>query len=251
VARKPRLHALEPRVLLDAAGAATVADAAANDAPDAPAPEPGPSADEPADAGADADLAAILAHFETSESETSGSEGDGAGSDSGTSTDSDGAAGASSEPASDATATATASADLALPDWPVTDKDTPFTFGVGNNPADDVITVGFAGTESVTLTADHGSFTALGDTSGLDAFSGLNTDTLVLTGTEAAVNTALDGLTYSPDANFAGMDTLRVEVAGAIDTTTMDVQPVADGRASIRRREIRASTKRRPSPSPP
>ncbi len=59
----------------------------------------------------------------------------------------------------------------------------------------------------VTLSADHGKV-SLGSTSGLTFTDGDGTDdaTMTFRGTISAVNGALDGLTFAPDANYDGAD---------------------------------------------
>jgi VCBS repeat-containing protein len=61
----------------------------------------------------------------------------------------------------------------------------------------------------VTLGVDHGKLT-LGSTVGLTTVSGNNSATVVVTGTQTAVNNALNGLTYAPDANHFGSDTFTI-----------------------------------------
>ncbi|MCP3938783.1 MAG: hypothetical protein GY708_25830, partial [Actinomycetia bacterium] len=61
----------------------------------------------------------------------------------------------------------------------------------------------------VTLSVTNGTLT-LATTAGLTSFSGDGTGTVVLQGTKAAVNTALDGLSYQPTGDYVGADTLNV-----------------------------------------
>ena len=108
------------------------------------------------------------------------------------------------------------------------------------DPATDVV--------QVTLDATHGTFT-LDGTAGLDfAFSdgdgtgagdGSADAHVVVRGTPDALNAALDGATYTPDANFNGSDTITLETddlgqTGApgpltdTDTVAVTVTPVND-----------------------
>jgi hypothetical protein len=63
----------------------------------------------------------------------------------------------------------------------------------------------------ITLSVDDGLLTRAG-TTGLTFTTGDGTDdaAMTFTGTLTAVNAALDGLTYTPDADFAGTDTLTI-----------------------------------------
>ncbi|MBL8849455.1 MAG: hypothetical protein JNG89_07215, partial [Planctomycetaceae bacterium] len=92
---------------------------------------------------------------------------------------------------------------------------------------------------SVTLTAEHGTLTVSGNTTGLASLSGNGTDVVVLTGSVTAVNTALSTTTLTPAPDFYG--TASVEIAtvelnpgvGAspvtdTDTFELDVRPVND-----------------------
>ena len=64
---------------------------------------------------------------------------------------------------------------------------------------------------AVTLTVTDGVLT-LGSTVGLGSLSGNGTNSISFTGTAAEINTALDGLSYQPDSDFNGTDTLSVFV---------------------------------------
>jgi len=83
------------------------------------------------------------------------------------------------------------------------------TFSAGNANAITVSDVDLgAGNITVTLTVGHGSL-ALGTTNNVSA-TGNGTGTVQVTGTAANVNTALDGLVYTPNANFNGDDTIHI-----------------------------------------
>lgn len=85
-------------------------------------------------------------------------------------------------------------------------------FSAANNNA---LTVadGDAGVDplQVTLTVGHGKLT-LGGTTGLVFSAGDGSDdaTMIFTGTAAAINSALSGLTYVPDSNYSGADSLAI-----------------------------------------
>ncbi|MEP0940453.1 MAG: Ig-like domain-containing protein [Rhizobiaceae bacterium] len=93
-------------------------------------------------------------------------------------------------------------------------EDTGLVFSViGGNAisiGDIDIASGDPGTTSVTLSVDHGTLTAsLGSGAGV---VGDGTDTVVLSGTVAQVNAALDGLLYTGVADFHGGDLISVSV---------------------------------------
>jgi hypothetical protein len=90
----------------------------------------------------------------------------------------------------------------------------------------------------VTLAVDHGGL-QLGSTAGLSAVSGDGSGSVVLRGGVAAVNAALQGLVYTPDADFFGADTLTVTTndlgnTGApgaledVDSVSLFVSPIND-----------------------
>jgi len=68
-----------------------------------------------------------------------------------------------------------------------------------------------AGNLTVTLSVNHGVLTLSG-TAGLSfgPGDGTNDATMTFTGTQAAVNAALNGLVYTPNADFNGSDTLTI-----------------------------------------
>ncbi len=91
----------------------------------------------------------------------------------------------------------------------------------------------------VTLDAAHGTLT-LGDTTNL-TFSGQGTDSLILTGTQAAINAALaNGLIYAPTLNSQLADVLKITASdqghngtGVPLSTTQDVGIVVTAADSI------------------
>jgi VCBS repeat-containing protein len=72
---------------------------------------------------------------------------------------------------------------------------------------------------TVALTATHGTLT-LGSTAGLSGLSGNNTAAVGFSGTLAAVNAALNGLTFHPEANYSGPASLGINVNDQGNTGT-------------------------------
>ena len=99
-----------------------------------------------------------------------------------------------------------------VPGPQTTTQDTALVFSTGNANA---ISIGDAdaGTSpvEVTLTASQGTLTLAG-TAGLTFTSGDGGDdaTMTFTGTIAAINVALDGMTFMPDSMFAGSALLTI-----------------------------------------
>ena len=84
-----------------------------------------------------------------------------------------------------------------------TDEDAPLTINgitISDIDASEVL---------VTLNVSHG-LVSLSDISGLSSVSGDGTSSVTLRGSLAEVNQAVQGLVYTPDANFYGTDTLSV-----------------------------------------
>jgi len=91
-------------------------------------------------------------------------------------------------------------------------EDMPGTFSTGNGNEISVSDPDAgAGSLIVTLSVAHGLLTLSG-TNGLAFGAGDGSDdaTMTFTGTAAAINTALNGLTYAPTANYEGADTLSI-----------------------------------------
>ncbi|HWI64286.1 MAG TPA: Ig-like domain-containing protein, partial [Symbiobacteriaceae bacterium] len=96
-----------------------------------------------------------------------------------------------------------------------------------------------AGTFLVNLSVAHGRLT-FGSTTGLTFTAGVNGQAAIaVTGTQTAINTALADLTYRPDQDYHGADTLTLSVSdqgntgtgGALslnDTVALTVTPVND-----------------------
>ncbi|MGY4531322.1 VCBS repeat-containing protein [Pseudomonas sp. TE3786] len=85
------------------------------------------------------------------------------------------------------------------------------------------------------LTVAHGSLTVGALVGSGVTVSGSGTGTLVLTGSQLAINAALQGLTYKPVADYNGNDLLHITSTDGTATTSHDVaitiNPVADIRA--------------------
>jgi VCBS repeat-containing protein len=87
---------------------------------------------------------------------------------------------------------------------------------------------------SVTLTADHGAL-ALAQTTGLTLIDGNGSDgTLAFSGSAAAINAAIDGLRFTPVADYHGPASLNLTASDGIAavqsaSVALTVSPVADG----------------------
>lgn len=134
-----------------------------------------------------------------------------------------------------------------VPGTQAVDEEATLTFSAGNGNQLRVGDVDSPGTSyQVTLGVAHGTLTLSG-TGGLAFATGDGTAdaTMSFTGSEAAVNAALDGLTYTPAANYNGADglTITVDDQGSTgidpggpnpaneqdsDTVTIEVAPVND-----------------------
>src|SRR5262249_52439688 len=119
--------------------------------------------------------------------------------------------GQDTSPAQTFTITVTAVDDApvnAVPGPQTTDEDTALVFSSANgNPVSVADVDAGAQDVQVTLAVTHGTLT-LNGTGGL-AFSvgtGAHDATMTFTGPLSAINPALDGLTYEPDANYNGGD---------------------------------------------
>ncbi|BAN50029.1 retention module-containing protein [Metapseudomonas resinovorans] len=88
-----------------------------------------------------------------------------------------------------------------------------------------------SGNLSVTLNVQHGVIN-LGPLAGGVTFSGNGTGSITLSGSQAAINAALQGLKYTPAANYNGQDTLTIHTSdGSLsdtDTVTLNISPVND-----------------------
>lgn len=80
----------------------------------------------------------------------------------------------------------------------------------------------FAGSnpETLTLSVSNGTLT-LGSTSGLNVTGGGNgTSSMTVTGTLAALNADINGLTYTPSSGFSGTDSLQISMTDSGDSLT-------------------------------
>ena len=112
---------------------------------------------------------------------------------------------------------------------PDEDNNLAFSFGNGNLIEVSDIDAGAASLE-VTLTATHGTL-SLSGTAGL-AFSagdGTSDATMTFTGTAAAINSALAGLTYDPDNNYNGPASLQMVTDDQGNTGAGGAQSDTDG----------------------
>jgi len=117
------------------------------------------------------------------------------------------------------TETATVSINVVVPNTPPTvtvpvsassGEDQPLLFSAANGTAL-TVTDPDGGTLTATLAVTHGTLT-LASTAGLQfaAGDGTNDSTLVFSGTAAAINGALNGLRFTPDADYNGSATLSL-----------------------------------------
>jgi VCBS repeat-containing protein len=108
-------------------------------------------------------------------------------------------------------------------------EDTTRTFNDGNSNKISIADADAgSGAVKVTVSADHGSLTALQPSGGTR--SGAGTHSLELTGTVSAINAVLDGMDYSPDANYNGSDTITVlsdDQGNSGGTATTDSDTIA------------------------
>ncbi len=121
-------------------------------------------------------------------------------------------------------ATSSDGPNVAAPDEESTDVDTALVFSVADENFIAVDDSAAPDTSlQVTLSVSNGVLT-LAATDGIAFASGSSdgTATLTFTGTALAINAALDGLTYTPAADFNGDDTLDISV---VDSTTVGTGP--------------------------
>ncbi|WP_441229190.1 T1SS-143 repeat domain-containing protein [Tardiphaga sp. 215_C5_N2_1] len=125
-----------------------------------------------------------------------------------------------------------------VPTARVVNEDTAIVFSSGNSNAISIADADHnGGNETVTLSVLHGNLTLSG-LSGLTV-TGNGTGNVTVTGTVAAINSALNGLSYLPSNNYNGADTLTIVtndngnngVGGAksdTDTIAITINPVND-----------------------
>jgi acyl dehydratase len=92
-------------------------------------------------------------------------------------------------------------------------ENTSRVFSIANGNAISITDAGSAGNpDSFTLSVTHGTLT-LASIAGLTFTTGTNgSASFTVSGTVANFNTALNGLTYTPTANYVGSDTLTISV---------------------------------------
>ncbi len=101
-----------------------------------------------------------------------------------------------------------------------TDEDTPVIFGTATGNAFQIVDID-AGTINVTLSTSHGALT-LASVQGLTFVvgDGLADNTLTFMGSVSDVNTALDGLQFTPTADYHGGASLQIDVDDQGNTGT-------------------------------
>ncbi len=114
----------------------------------------------------------------------------------------------------------------------VTSEDTSKVFSVlrGNSIATGDID---SANLTTTLNVDHGTLT-LGPLAGGVTVTGNGTGSLVLSGSSAAINAALQGLNYKPTADYNGVDNLKIRSTDGSLTTNSNVAIRVDAVADIR-----------------
>lgn len=92
-----------------------------------------------------------------------------------------------------------------------TDEETPIVFSSGNGNAITFSDVPNSQPMTATLVVSNGVL-SLGGTGGVSFLNGTSdgSATLTIAGTQSAVNSALDGLTYTPSANYTGAESLTI-----------------------------------------
>ena len=101
---------------------------------------------------------------------------------------------------------------ITVPAGQAVDEDATLVFSAATGNAILVADVDAGGgAEQVALDITDGVL-ALGSTAGLDSVIGNGTSSITLVGTIASLNAALDGLTFSPTANYSGPATLQVAI---------------------------------------
>ena len=117
----------------------------------------------------------------------------------------------------------------AVPTAQTVDEDTDLVFSTGTGNAITVSDADLnAGILSVTLQVTSGKLT-LGSLAGLNTSSGDGTSSVAISGTQAAIDNALDGLKYRGNLDFNGSDTLQI----LLDDNGNTPAPHQTGTASI------------------
>ncbi|WP_437883338.1 retention module-containing protein [Pseudomonas sp. LRF_L74] len=112
-----------------------------------------------------------------------------------------------------------------------TNEDTALVFSTAKGNAITVSDVDIGnGSLSVTLSATHGILN-LGSVSGVSV-TGNGSASVTLTGTQSAINTALNGTSFTPSNNYSGAAAITVTTSDGqstdVDTITLKVDAVAD-----------------------
>ncbi|MEC4894892.1 MAG: Ig-like domain-containing protein [Oscillatoria sp. PMC 1050.18] len=101
--------------------------------------------------------------------------------------------------------------DTTLPEFAVTETNPAIVFSSENGNQLSITDVDASPDPvTVTLAAENGILDLGGDTTGLISSGGDGTNQISLTGTVEEINTALDGLTYTPNADFSGEDSITI-----------------------------------------
>lgn len=107
---------------------------------------------------------------------------------------------------------------ITVPTAPATDEDVPLTFSTLNANAIQIQDPD-AGAIQVTVSVTNGTLSlfstsglsfSFNDSNGTGAGNGVNDSTMTFRGSKGAVNTALNGMTFTPAANFNGSSTLSI-----------------------------------------
>ncbi|SCU95767.1 RTX toxin exported protein RtxA (fragment) [Cupriavidus necator] len=120
----------------------------------------------------------------------------------------------------------------AMPTAQVVNEDTPLVFSTANGNALSISDVD-NGTHTVTLSATSGTI-SLSGIAGLQFLAGDGTadGTMTFTGTDAAINAALDGLSFVGDKDYAGGASLQMQTSDgdAVDSDAVSItlNPVND-----------------------
>ena len=109
------------------------------------------------------------------------------------------------------TLTITSTTNISAPSLQVLNENTSATFSTANQNSISVTDTAASGTsDSVSLFVTNGTLT-LGSTNGLTV-TGNGTSSIEINGTLANLNAALNGLVYTPTANYMGSDSLAIGV---------------------------------------
>ncbi|KAI3602007.1 RTX toxins and related Ca2+-binding protein [Cupriavidus necator H850] len=125
----------------------------------------------------------------------------------------------------------------AVPLAQVVNEDTPLVFRTANGNALSVSDVDNA-SHTVTLSASHGAIT-LNGVGGLQFLSGDGTadSTMTFTGSDAAINAALNGMSFLGEKDYAGAASLQMQTSDGAsvdtDTVVITLNPVNDAPVAV------------------